>query len=106
MKVNINNLPAVFEKMSLNGTFMIVGSTLLIISTMTQYESGMKLGVVTLVFGAFYRVQLHINRALPANPKYHSKQRVFWVNILKFCLWVVTLSLYVLAVHRIVFNFF
>ena len=102
----IKELPELFDKLSLNGTFMISGAITMIISTFNQYELGLKLGVLTLTFGAFYRVQLHINRAMPAHLKYHSVSRVFWINLFKFFLWTITLSLYLFFVDKVVFNLF
>ena len=101
MNLNINNISKILEAISLNNTFLFLGAVVVIISVFTQYDIGLKIGLITLVFGGLFRVQLHINKALPTNRRRDSKTRLFVINMIKLGLWILTLFLYIYCVNKI-----
>lgn len=101
MDLKIEDISRVLEKISLNGAFLVVGGIVMVLSILTQHDIGLKIGIVTLVFGGLYRVQLHINRALPTNPRRDSAMKLFIINIVKLILWIFTLGLYFYSINKI-----
>ena len=101
MVLKVDNISEILEKISLNNIFLFVGAFATIFSVISRYDLGIRIGVITLIFGGILRVQLHLNKALPAHPRYHSKKRVFFVNIGRFLLWLLTLFLYSYSINKV-----
>jgi len=92
----------ILEKVKLNNTFLALGFIICIITIITEYETGLKIGLITLFFGGVFRVLNIIGNAIPKYNRFRPPSQHFFLMICKFMLWFIVLGAYLLAINKII----
>lgn len=93
MGLNLANFFKLFEKISINTTYLIVGAFLSFTGPLVKSDLVLKIGLLTLFFGGVFRfLGLIVNR-IPLHEKIDSfKDLIF--SIIKFLIWIVVFTIY------------
>lgn len=90
----------ILDNVTVNRTFLGVGAIISIISTISEYEIGLRLGFLTLFFGGVFRIVGILTTNIPIKRKQTSLRNIFYVS-LKFFIWVAAFSLYAFYLRKL-----
>jgi len=101
------NAAGILKEIKLGNGFLYTGSLTILISIFISSEYtllGLKIGIMTLVFGGVFRLLNMVTKTLIEDKKdKNTKKRSFikW-NILRFSIWIIVLLLYVLWIDTVI----
>jgi len=78
-----------------------LGALIIGYSIVAQYEIGLRIGVVTLIFGGVLRVLNIVGKAIPTQNRKNPTSILFLLSLLKFSLWIIVLFLYFVCINKI-----
>lgn len=95
----------ILDKVRLNNTFLALGFIVIIISFFIGSDMALRFGVITLVFGGILRVLNIVGSATPRQNHRLPSLSLYFANVFKCLLYVITLVVYLLLIDKIIILF-
>ena len=99
-----NNFFKLFTKVSVNVTYLVVGSLLSIFGAILSLEVILRIGLLTLFFGGIFRILRTIVDRIPLEKRIYNFKDLFF-TILKFSIWLFTFFIYGYFLNKIILIF-
>ena len=101
------NAASILKEIKLGNGFLYTGSLTILISIFISSEYtllGLKIGVITLIFGGVFRLLNMITKTLIEDKKDKSTNKLAFIkcNIIRFSIWIIALLIYVLWINTVI----